>query len=190
MVSAMVESAYAIGVTLAGIARASHDDHKALIEASTEFRHCFFAVRMGIRLKMSLRAGAVPRPQAEVIRSEAAEREAPERDHPERDPPERDREGDRESVSMPAFLKSIGVVVRAAETRGEDLPADAVPALSQLRSLLAEAGGVADRPPPAAPARPSGITVLAQRRSAPPVRSRLLGSAAAPPRGPPRPRSG
>jgi hypothetical protein len=183
MVSAMVGCAYELGMAAGAMAKACKD-HKAFLAASAEFRQCFFAVRMGIRLKLSLRAG--PKPAAvERAEAESVEREAA--DRPERDPPERDR--DREPVSLPQFLKSLGVVASNAERRKEQLPHEvATQTLPRLHALLA---GVNNRRAPdvAAPqpaARSAGIAILERPQAPAPIRSRLLGSAAAPLRGPPR----
>jgi hypothetical protein len=193
MVTAMVEGAYALGMAANRIALACQDDRKAFFEASAEYRHCFFAVRMGLRLKMSLGAGV--KPAAGHAEAEAVEREADERERPERDPPERerDREGEREPVSMPAFLKSLGVVVRNAERRKDQLPREiATQTLPRLHSLLAQAkGGDLLAPEPTKPVgRPTAVAILERPQAPPAMRSRLFGSAAATPRGLPPRRSG
>jgi hypothetical protein len=194
MVSAMVECAYGLGMAAGEIARGCKDT-KAFLEASAEFRQCFFAVRMGIRLKLNLSAAAKPavveRAQAEVV-----EREIAEDDRPERDPSEREREseGDREPVSLPQFLKSLGVVAKAAERRKDQLPRElATEILPRLHGLLAQANGggaVPDAKPTSPAGRPSAVAVLERPQSPPRTRSRLLGSSAAPPRGPPPRASG
>jgi hypothetical protein len=203
MVKAMSGCAYELGLAAAEIAEGCKGDPERFIQASAEFRQCFFALRMGIRLRLKLRepiaAAAAERPQAE---GGLAEREAPERAErpdgdggaPERER-DRDREGDYEPVSLPQFLNSLGVVVNAAERRGCELPEPlAAETLPRLRSLLAAATPAAPADPPAAdPAgRGSGVAVLARPPAAPSAgaRARLLGSAAAPPRGPPAFRSG
>ena len=92
----MVEGAYALGMTACEMAKASKDDHKAFMTASAEFRQCFFAVRMGIRLKMSLRAGVKPKAEAEAVERDPPEVERPETECPDR---ERDYETERERRS-------------------------------------------------------------------------------------------
>lgn len=192
MVSAMVDCAYALGMAAGQIAEGCKHDPERFLEASAEFRQCFFAVRMGMRLRLNLLAA--PRLAAE--RREAPEREAPEREDsreaPERErgegERERDREGDYEPVSLPQFLKSLRGVAGAAERRKDELPrALATHTLPKLHGLLAEsaerpASGATGHAPAAA-----GVALLTRRPGAAPPRPRssLLGSAAAPLRGPP-----
>lgn len=190
MVSAMVECAYALGMAAGAMAKACKDP-KGFFAASDEFRRCFFAVRMGIRLKMSLAAGVRPAPvraAAEAPERDPDEPDPDERDRSERDPMEREREGDREPVSLPQFLKALGVVARNAERRKAELPPEiATETLPRLHSLLAQANGrTAEAPTPKAAAITAGATLLERPQAAPPIRARLLGSTAAPPRGPPR----
>ena len=187
ILSDMVECAHVLGKAAFEIARAcGKHDHKGFFTAMAEFRHCFFAVRMGIRLKLGLAAGlraAEPRPSPET--------EAPERERPERqrmsDERERDREGDYEPVSLPQFLKTLRGVAAAAERRKAQLPPEvATRTLPKLQALLAQAGAPPLRKAEK-PASATALAVLARPPDAPPPgpRSRLLGSAAAPPRAPP-----
>jgi hypothetical protein len=177
---AMTACAFELGQAAAAIAKATpQNDTQGFLAASTEFRHCFFAVRMGIRLSRQLRAGqsfAALRsaPAAEPERPEAAER--PEQEP--REPSEREREGDYEPVSLPQFLKTLGVAAQAAERRGDELPAhvrDTI--LPRLKGLLA------DTKVDAAPAKPmTAVAVLARPPAPPPAggKSRWLGSAVTP----------
>ncbi len=207
MLEGLVDCAHALGMAV-GTAAKAETDVRASLAAIAVFQKCFLAVRMGIRLCMSLRAGrSVAARAAAVERSEAlehdpAEHDPSEHEAPERpDPLERERDRDYEPVSLPAFLKTLGVVARDAAQLDDRLPPEARQALPALQDLLAQAKqgpsavGQARTPsstPPAAPA--AGVAVLS--RPAPPGRTRdkLLGSAATafpglkPPG--PRPRSG
>lgn len=200
MLEGLVDCAHALGMAV-GTAAKAETDVRASLAGIAVFQKCFLAVRMGIRLCMSLRAGrSVSARAASVERSEALEQDLAEHDPseaeaPERpDPLERERDRDYEPVSLPAFLKTLGVVARVvardAPQLNDRLPPEARQALPALQDLLAQAD------PAARSARPSlaGVAVLA--RPAPPGRTRdkLLGSAATafpglkPPG--PRPRSG
>src|SRR5688500_4308468 len=71
----MVLCAHALGKAAGELAQAAKDDVRAFCELSAEFRHCFFAVRMGIRLGLNLRAAparaaTLPRPETEYERAE------------------------------------------------------------------------------------------------------------------------
>jgi hypothetical protein len=178
LIEAMTECAFELGKTAAAIAqRAAPSDTAGFLAASAEARHCFFAVRMGIRLTMAQRAAA----RAAATPAERLERERP--DPPEREDDgdderlevEREREGDYELVSLPRFLKRLGVVAANAERRRDDLPPHiADTTLPTLKALLAEA-----QPPPE---RSAPVAVLARPSAPPAARSRLLNSS-----GPPRP---
>src|SRR5687768_2318635 len=115
MIETMTRCAYELGLAASEIAQQARDDTARFLSASAEFRHCFFAVRMGLRLKLAERA---------AVRSAVTAPAAPERLERERadslDPPEREREDsleqvererdrDYEPVSLPQFLKSLGV---------------------------------------------------------------------------------
>lgn len=189
MIEGLTQCAYELGKAAHRIALQSEQrDAKAFLAASAEFRHCFFSVRMGVRLAAQLRAGqsfaALRTARAdEMERPDAVER--PERE--DREPGERlerEREGDYEAVSLPKFLQTLGLVARAAERRGDELPAHIRDTtLPRLKGLLAEANA------PAAPAAKTatGLAVLTLP-AAPPSpagKSRLLTSVVTPP---PRPR--
>lgn len=196
MLEGMVDCTHVLGMAFGAAAQAESDVRRSL-DRLDAFQKCFLAVRMGIRLSMSLRAG---RTAATPVRATAVERpEAPERDPPEPegvgrgDPVERERDRDYEPVSLPTFLRTLGVVAREAARLGDQLPVEAKSALPALQGLLAEAQ---DAPSAARTTGrpPTGVAVLA--RPAPPgrTRDRLMGSAAtslpglSPPG--PRPRSG
>ncbi len=183
MLETMVDCAHGLGMALGAAAKAQSDTKRCL-ELVEAFQKSFLAVRMGIRLCMTLRAP--PKAAAAVApeRAEALEREPLEREPLERpDSPERERERDYEAVSLPRFLATLGVIAREAARL--DLPADAARVLPKLQGLLARA----DSDPPAVPtpSPPAGVAVLARPPQGATRRS-LLGSAAAPrpgPRAPP-----
>ena len=186
MLEAMVDCAHGLGMAYGAAARAETDTRRSL-ELADAFQKSFLAVRMGIRLCMTLRAP----PKTAAL---AAERtDAPERDRAE---PlergeglerERERERDYEPVSLPKFLSTLGVVARHAEALGDRLPAGpARDALPRLQALLA--GAMPDpRVPEPAPPQAAAVAVLARPPQGASRRS-LLGSAATPrpgPRAPP-----
>jgi hypothetical protein len=191
MMEGLVDCAYELATTFCAAAKAEADTRRSL-DLLEGFHKCAFAVRMGIRLCMTLRAPpkapafAAERPEAfEAERPEAEPAEGPERDA-------RERERDYEAVSLPRFLRTLGVVARDVERRGDGLPAKAAQVLPTLTGLLAEAGA-APREPPRREPQPSsgGVAVLIRP---PATRHELLGSTATslpglPPR-PPPPRSG
>ena len=170
MIGAMTQCAYQLGVTASGIAQSAGDDLARFLAFSTEFRHCFFAVRMGIRLSqfevMAPRvaaAASVETPDRE--RTERADRD----DARGRIEADRDRERDREPVSLPQFLKTLGLVAKNAEQVRAELPAHIRDTtLPTLHGLLRQAT--------ATPA----VAVLARPPAAPAARARLLSSAGAP----------
>ena len=189
MIEALTDCAFDLGQAAFAIAKAPQQDAKGFLAASAEFRHCFFSVRMGVRLSAQLRAGpsfAVPRAgqTQEAGRCDAVERPEPlehERaetlQHERAETLEREREGDYEPVSLPKFLTSLGLAAAAAERRGDELPAHIRDTtLPTLRGLLAKAGA------PAEPTTTTGLAVLARPPAPrPPVdRSRLLSSAFTP----------
>jgi hypothetical protein len=175
MVETMTGCAHVLGVAAAGIAQAAADDDTAgFLAASAEFRHCFFAVRMGIRLAMSGRAAA--RAAVAATTMERPERERPEAvDAPERERDEArieiEREGDYEPVSLPLFLKRLRGVAAQAEARREQLPAHVRDgALPTLQTLLRQATTSPGE------GRASAAVVLARPPATPAGRSRLLNS--------------
>ena len=186
MVETLTQCAYELGVAAAEIAKRATDDTARFLAASAEFRQCFFAVRMGIRLNQSLRAAArTPTVVAETVERERLDAEPPERDDAY-ESVEREREDDRERVSLPQFLKTLGLVATRAEARRDELPPHIRDTtLPTLRGLLEGFGdGSVDcataQKPPEGPRR---STEPSPQRS----RSRLLTSTGAitlPPRRP------
>lgn len=196
MIGAMTACAFALGSAAAEMAQGAGDDTDLFLAASAEFRHCFFAVRMGIRLKMALGAGVTPgaarglaEPALPTERPEMLESERPETEPLDRLETERERDRDYEPVSLPQFLKTLGVVAARAEARAEALPADVRDhTLPRLRSLLNQADGSA-RPDPSPPG--AAVALRARPPAAPAGRSRWLASTGAVgvlPRPPPTPR--
>jgi len=186
MLEAMVDCAHALGVALGEAAKAEADTKRSL-ELLDAFHKSFLAVRMGIRLSMTLRA---PPKVAQAVASERAE--APEPEPAEHDPPERvdsaerERDRDYEAVSLPKFLATLGLVARDAGRLNDRLPPDAVRALPTLQGLLARAESDAPTAEPA-PSRTrgqtSGVAVLVRAPQGG-TRRKLLGSAATPRPGP------
>lgn len=180
MLEGLVDCAHALGMAVGAAAKAETDVRASLARVEI-FQKCFLAVRMGIRLCMSLRAGrsvsisahaaAVERPEA--LEHDPAEHDPSEREALERpDPLERERDRDYEPVSLPTFLRTLGVVARDAARLDDRLPPEAKQALPALQGLLAQAQSDPSARPP-----PGGVAVLA--RPAPAARrDRLLGSAA------------
>lgn len=192
MVEAMTACAFELGTAAAEIAKTAGDDFDRFLSFTTEFRHCFFAVRMGIRLKVF----GVPAPRAVTLAAEPLERErADPVERPERDDARRriedDRERDRdvEPVSLPQFLKTLGIVSAKAEQARDQFPAHVRDTtLPRLHALLAQA---TPEPQPASHRPGPALAVLARPPAVPPARSHLLNSARAatviPGRPPPRP---
>ncbi|WP_397422908.1 hypothetical protein [Phenylobacterium sp.] len=191
MIEAMTVSAYELGTAAAEIAKAAGSDLDRFLAFTAEFRHCFFAVRMGIRLKVF--GAPAPRVSAPAAASLERERldpvERPERDEARRRAEaDRERDRDAEPVSLPQFLKTLGIVTKAAEQARDQYPAHIrQTTLPRLQALLAQAAPPEPEPQRAGPA----LAVLARPPSAPPARSHLLNSAGAAPiipaRPPPRP---
>ena len=160
-------------------------DRVRMLELVEAFQRGFFSVRMGIRLSLTLRAGPRPvraaqiAPEAEPLETEEAERLEIERLETERaERPEREREREYEAVSLPAFLKTLGVV-SATAARLDDLPAHVRTAvLPALDKLLARAN--ADTPPVQSTpvALKGGVDLLLRPPKAAPGRQ-LLGSTSA-----------
>jgi len=195
MLEGLVDCAYGLATTFAAAAKAEADTRHSL-ELLEGFHKSAFAVRMGIRLCMTLRAPpkvapAMTAERADTLELERAEEEPAERlERPERDERERERDRDYEPVSLPKFLSTLGVVARDAARLGDRLPAGAADVLPTLHNLLARANSDPPIPEPApspspspSPSPPAGVTVLLR----PPqgaTRHKLLGSAAAPRPGP------
>jgi hypothetical protein len=192
MIEAMTASAFELGTAAVEIAKTAGDNLDRFLAFSAEFRHCFFAVRMGIRLKVF----GVSAPRVATQSAEPLERERldpidrEERlDVPRRSEPERERDRDAEPVSLPQFLKTLGIVSARAEQVRDQYPARIrETTLPALKALLAQA---APQPEPE-PRHPGpALAVLARAVAAPAARSQLLNSARAAPvipgRPPPRP---
>ena len=192
MIEAMTVSAFELGTAAAEIAKTAGDNLDRFLSFSAEFRHCFFAVRMGIRLK----AYGVSAPRVATQSTEPLERERldpVEREErleaPCRSEPERERDRDAEPVSLPQFLRTLGIVSARAEQARDQYPARIrETTLPTLKALLAQA---APQPEPEPRRTGPALAVLARPVAAPQVRSQLLNSARAAPvipgRPPPRP---
>jgi hypothetical protein len=139
---------------------ADRDDGPEDREAARLYLDCFKAYRIGVGLVLRLLdPPKAPRAEADA---EPADRDI---DREPRDD-DRDRDRDEERVSLPAFLKTLGVVARKMEARG-DFPAE----VATIKQHLAEA-----KPTP-------GVTALTRPAPKPAAnaRARLLGSTAKPP---------
>ena len=185
MIRATTQCAYELAMAAGEIAKRSTDDTKLFLAATDSFHRCAFAMRMGLRLSHGgLAAGAAKAASAagrlEVERLDAEERpERPERiDAYERLETERDR--DYEPVSLPRFLKSLGIVAANAEKHRDQLPPHIRDhTLPKLQGLLRQATA-----PPDGAARSGGaasaVAVLARPSAVPAARSRLLASTVTP----------
>jgi hypothetical protein len=193
MIEAMTVSAFELGTAAVEIAKTAGDNLDRFLAFTAEFRHCFFAVRMGIRLKVfGVSAPRGPaRPALEPLEREPLESSDYEErlGIPRRSEPERERDRDAEPVSLPQFLKTLGIVsARAEKARDQYTARIRETTLPTLKALLAQA---APQPEPE-PRHPGpALAVLARPVAAPQVRSQLLNSARAAPvipgRPPPRP---
>jgi len=178
MLETMVDCAHALGLAFGEAAKAETDTKRslALLDA---FQKSFLALRMGIRLSMTLRAPPKAAPALAPEPTEASERDPVEHDPAERergDGAERERDRDYEPVSLPKFLATLGVVARDAARLDDRLPADAARVLPTLQGLLARATTDPPAPEPV-PSQAAGVAILAR----PPqggTRHKLLGSAA------------
>ena len=192
MIEAMTASAYELGTAAVEIAKTAGDNLDRFLAFSAEFRHCFFAVRMGIRLKVfGVSAPRAATPAAEPLERERLE--APDYEErlgvPRRSEPERERDRDAEPVSLPQFLKTLGIVSARAEQARDQYPAHIrETTLPTLKALLAQ---VAPKPEPETRRPGPALAVLARPAATPPARAQLLNSARATPvipgRPPPRP---
>jgi hypothetical protein len=174
MIEAMTRCAYELGLAASEIAQRARGDTAGFLAASAEFRHCFFAVRMGIRLTLAQRAAArAERAAAPVERPEALEPEYERGDgrDDERIDTEREREGDYEPVSLPQFLKSLRGVAASAERRADLPPHIRATTLPILQGLLGQTSAPPDGERPA-----SAVAVLARPPTLAAARSRLLTS--------------
>ena len=191
----LVDCAKTISLAI-GEAAKVETDRVRMLELVEAFQRGFSSVRMGIRLALTLRAGPRPvraapiAPEAEPLETEEAERLEIERLEIERLETERaerpEREREREAVSLPAFLKTLGVV-SATAARLDDLPAhvrnEALPTLNRLLARAqADSAPVPAQAPPspaqASPAAPKGGVGLLLRPPKAAPRSRWLGSTA------------
>ena len=206
VLESLVDCAKTISLAIGEAAKVETDQVRQL-ELFDAFQRGFFSVRMGIRLALTLRAGPRPvaspvgaapaiaklvldRLETETPETERAEGEKP--DHEPRLEREREREREYEAVSLPMFLKTLGVVSTDA-ARLDGLPAHVrAEVLPTLDRLLARAK--ADAPPTPASLASSSATGVDLLLRPPPADSkrRLLGSAvlpkALPLTGPTRPR--
>jgi hypothetical protein len=193
MIEAMTECAFALGQAGSELAKraAAAGDSKAYLRLSAEFRHCAFAVRMGIRLAIRLRAGETflrTAPAAEPTENERERERAETAETPAADRDEREFERERsEPVSLPEFLKSLGLAAAAAERRKDQLPPQVrETTLPALKRLLVEAKTNLVPARPAGPERPGPVqaaaTLVLDRPTvpSPAARARLLGGAALP----------
>lgn len=168
-----------------GEAAEAETDLTRCLELHAAFDRGFLAVRMGIRLSMTLRAGP-KQPAANDDRPEATSERERLADRPDRDPGDRDRDREREyePVSLPKFLSTLrGVAADARRLPGEVDPT----VLPTLEDLLARAKGETPAQPPPQPK--GGVAVLSRP---PAARHRLMSSTSAPltivpARPPPRP---
>lgn len=177
IIGAMTQCAYELGIAAGEIAKRATDDTARFLAATAEFGRCFFAVRMGIRLSMALQSGAsAPRGAAPA---ERLERERPEAADPEereeRIETEREREGDYEPVSLPRFLKTLGLAAARADELRDELPAHIRDTtLPTLHSLLRQANA-----PPGARRTAPAVAILAPPVAVLAGRSHLLTSTGA-----------
>lgn len=187
MLGSMVDCAHRLGMTFGGAAEAEAD-LTAKLQLLDAFHRSFQAVRMGIRLSMTLcatpkpaAAAAVPRERPERERLEVERSDVIERLEVEPIEAERERDRDYEPVSLPRFLATLGVVAADAGRLRDHLPADATQTLPILSDLLARAKagppGPALRPASHAPANQLDVLV---RPPSTMSRAALLGSASAP----------
>ena len=197
MLESLVDCAKTLSLAI-GEAAKVETDRVRLLELVEAFQRGFFSVRMGIRLSMTLRAGPkTVRAALETEEAEQLETEPPETERPER--PEREREREYEAVSLPAFLKTLGLV-SATAARLDDLPAHIrTEVLPTLHKLLARAHADAapvGAPAQSSPASPKGGADLLLRPPKAAPRNQWLGSTAPvlpkpfPLAGPPPRRSG
>lgn len=183
LLESLIDCAETISLAI-GEAASVESDPARQLDLFDAFQRGFLGVRMGIRLALTLRAG--PRPVR--VAAIAPERERPEADRIDVEGPvkdtgrEREREREYEAVSLPTFLKTLGVV-SADAARLEGLPAHVrAEALPALERLLAQADAQAPpdpakRPQPAKSAPTAGVDLLLRPPKAAP-RSRWLSSTA------------
>lgn len=171
--------AFRMGVVFGDLAERAEDLGRQLAFFQL-FDRCFFSVRVATGLQLRLRREPVaPRPTARAAREDLsvrAERDLSEqepadaggRDAPERYT-ERDQERERETVSFPILLRTLGAIAVDAAA----LPGPEPSALPDLRELLAKIASA-----------PAGKTPITTRRTPTPsgtsLRARLATSASTP----------
>ena len=179
IVEALVDCAHVLSVAVAEAAKVERD-HARKLQLFEAFQRGFLAVRMGIRLSITLRAGAraIPRPAAAPAREapevERLETERPETERPDAPELERERDRDYEPVSLPKFLLTLGVMASDA-ARLPGLPAHVrTELLPTLDTLLARA-----KAPTAASSAPASPAVALLAWPKPAAKSALLGATSA-----------
>ena len=172
MLGSMVDCAYALGMAFGEAAKAQ-DDLAVQLQLFDAFQRSFQAVRLGVRLSMTLRAPPKAAAPASRADREAREIERPDPVESQRLEVERERDRDYEPVSLPRFLATLGVVVTDAERLPADAAADTV---STLKGLLVRA----QADPPAPATRPSAAVNVLARPMPAPAKATLLSSASAP----------
>ena len=183
LLESLIDCAETISLAI-GEAASVESDPARQLDLFDAFQRGFLGVRMGIRLALTLRAG--PRPVRAAPITPERERVEMDRIDVERsvNEPGREREREREyeAVSLPMFLKTLGVVSTDA-ARLDGLPAHVrAEALPTLERLLAQADVrtspvPAQRPQPSKITHPTGVDLLLRPPKAAP-RSRWLGSTA------------
>ncbi|WP_293902946.1 hypothetical protein [Phenylobacterium sp.] len=161
LLGALVDGAYALGMAFNEAAEAEAD-HTRKLELFDAFLRGSLAVRMGIRLSMTLRAPPKAA-QASAVERDESEKAEVERDETERLDVERERDRDYEPVSLPKFLATLGVVAADAgrlDGVAANIRQTVLPALNDLLARAKAGATVASgpvgatrlaRPPPAAP---------------------------------------
>src|SRR5205085_1331244 len=112
------------------------------------FDRCFRAVRIAVALKLKL--GQTLLASAAALPAKLDYRERDDDDRWREGDAERDRERDHETASLPALIKTLGGIERAATELGPRLPAPLRTAtLPTLRDILERAKATAPAEPPA-----------------------------------------
>jgi hypothetical protein len=174
MLEGMVDCAHTLAMAF-GEAAMAEGDFSRKMELAEAFQRSSKAVRLGIGLRLRLRAAPKParagaeRPEALKPESDRFPRES---DHARRD---RERERDHETVSLPKFLSTMRGIAADARRLDTQLPAGALPTLERLLAQVKADAAL----PPAPAGKPSGdVAVLtgppprpAGARRSPPVNS-------------------
>ena len=212
MLESLVDCGHKISLAIGAAAMAESDQVRQL-ELFDAFQRGFLAVRMGIRVRLALRAAPRPaapvriapvriapidRLDAERLDIERAEIEPAELEKPDHGR-EREREREYEAVSLPSFLKTLGVVSADAARLGglpDHIRTEALPTLDRLlaRATADAAPAPVRRPEPFASPAGRGVDLLLRPVPSPP-KGRLLNSTVLPkplplvarPRPPPHP---